>query len=152
MRIGFGYDAHRLVEGRALILGGARIAYPRGLLGHSDGDVLIHSIGDAILGASGAGDIGRHFPDTDERYKGIDSLILLKKIMKITNAKVINIDSTIVCEKPRLSEYIPQMREKISGVVGIKKELVSIKATTEEGMGFTGEGEGISAYSVVLVE
>lgn len=152
MRIGFGYDAHRLVEGRALILGGARIAYPRGLLGHSDGDVLIHSIGDAILGASGAGDIGRHFPDTDERYKGIDSLILLEKIMKITNAKVINIDSTIVCEKPRLSEYIPQMREKISGVVGIKKELVSIKATTEEGMGFTGEGEGISAYSVVLVE
>jgi len=152
MRIGFGYDAHRLVEGRALILGGARIAYPKGLLGHSDGDVLIHSIGDAILGASGAGDIGRHFPDTDERYKGIDSLILLKKIMKITDTKVINIDSTIVCEKPRLSEYIPQMREKISGVVGIKKELVSIKATTEEGMGFTGEGEGISAYSVVLIE
>jgi len=155
IKIGFGYDAHRLVEGRDLILGGVKIPYELGLLGHSDADVLSHAIGEAILGALALGDLGRHFPDTDEKYKGISSLKILSLIddmAKRENAKIIHIDSTIVAQEPKLSPYIEKMRENIADVLNINTDQISVKATTTEGLGFTGRKEGISAYAVVLME
>ncbi len=154
-RIGFGYDAHRLAEGRDLILGGVKIPYEKGLLGHSDADVLSHAIGEAILGALSLGDLGKHFPDTDKKYKDISSLKILSIInhmAKKENAKIINIDSTIVAEEPKLSGRIPKMRENISNVLNINIKQVSVKATTTEGMGFVGAKEGMTAYAVVLVD
>ena len=155
LRIGFGYDAHRLGKGRDLILGGVKIPYEKGLLGHSDADVLSHAIGEAILGALCLGDLGKHFPDTDEKYKGISSLKILSMIndmAKKENAKIIHIDSTIVAQEPKLSPYIEKMRENISDVLKINIDQVSVKATTTEGLGFTGRKKGISAYAVVLME
>ena len=155
MRIGQGYDVHRLVEGRDLVLGGVKIPYEKGLLGHSDADVLVHAVMDALLGAAGERDIGYHFPDTDERYKGASSILLLKEVMKILEAKglkPVNIDATIMAQKPKLSSYIEEMRENIAAATGLKKEFVNVKATTEEGLGFTGSGEGMSASAVCLIE
>ena len=155
MRIGHGYDVHRLVEGRKLILGGVDIPYERGLLGHSDADVLLHAISDAILGAIGEGDIGRHFPDTDPRYKGADSLKLLAHVMKLAEDKgyrLGNVDATIVAQRPKLAPHIPLMRENIAAVLGGDKDRINVKATTTEELGFAGRGEGIAAYAVVLME
>jgi 2-C-methyl-D-erythritol 2,4-cyclodiphosphate synthase len=155
LRIGFGYDAHRLAEGRDLILGGVKIPYGKGLVGHSDADVLCHAIGDAILGALSLGDLGKHFPDTDPKHKGISSLSLLSSIYDMVrreNARVVNVDSTIVAEEPKLYVYIQKMRENISAALKIKVDQVSVKATTTEGMGFAGRKEGMAAYAVVLVE
>lgn len=154
MRIGHGYDVHRLVEGRKLILGGVEIPYEKGLLGHSDADVLVHAIMDAILGAAALGDIGRHFPDTDEKFKGADSLKLLKEVKKLIELKgysLSNIDATIIAQKPKLMPYIEKMRENISKTLNINIDDINIKATTEEGLGFTGSGEGISAHAVALL-
>lgn len=154
-RIGFGYDVHRLVEGRKLTLGGITIPFERGTLGHSDGDVLIHAICDALLGSLALGDIGQHFPDTSPVYKDIDSKILLTRTIQLLNDKgwrVVNIDSTICIEKPKLAGRIEEMRNVLASVMGIMMEQVSIKATTSEKMGFTGTGEGVTAYAVVLVE
>jgi 2-C-methyl-D-erythritol 2,4-cyclodiphosphate synthase len=155
MRIGQGYDVHKLVRGRRLILGGIEVPYELGLLGHSDADVLIHAIMDALLGSAGAGDIGRHFPDNDQTYKDAVSIELLKKTISIVNASgfsIINIDTTIIAEKPKLAGYIPQMRQNIADVTGLVYSNVSIKATTTEGLGFTGRGEGIGAMAVVLLD
>ena len=154
-RIGFGYDAHRLVKGRDLILGGVKIAFDKGLLGFSDADVLSHSIGDALLGSICLGDLGKHFRETDNKYKGISSLKLLKIInekLKRKKVKILNIDSVIVAQKPKMAKYVGKMRKNMATALNIKIEQVSVKATTTEGLGFTGEGEGISAYAVVLVE
>ena len=154
-RIGFGYDAHRLAKGRDLILGGVKIPHKKGLLGHSDADVLSHAIGEAILGALSLGDLGKHFPDTDKKYKDISSLKILSIInhmAKKENAKIINIDSTIVAEEPKLSGRIPKMRENISNVLNMNVKQISVKATTTEGMGFVGAKEGMTAYAVVLVD
>lgn len=154
MHIGFGYDVHKLVIDRPLILGGITIPYELGLLGHSDADVLVHAIMDALLGAAGEGDIGKHFPDTDEKFKGISSMELLKDVKKILegkNFKINNIDSTIVAQKPKLANYIPQMVCNISSCLGVDKQKVNIKATTTEGLGFTGSGEGIAAYAVCTI-
>ena len=152
MRIGVGYDAHRLVTGRDLILGGCCIPFKMGLLGHSDADVLIHAVMDALLGAAGLGDIGRHFPDTDDKFKGCSSLVLLEAVNGIINKyKVINIDAVIIAEAPRLSGFLPQMEINIAHALNIPADDVNIKATTEEGMGFTGTGEGIAAHAVVLI-
>lgn len=151
MRIGFGYDVHKLVEERKLILGGVEIPYELGLLGHSDADVLTHALMDALLGAAALGDIGKHFPDNDPAYKGIDSLLLLAKVGEILaahNYAVNNIDTTIVAQRPKLAPYIPEMRAKIADVLHLELDKVSIKATTTEGLGFTGEGLGIAAYAV----
>ncbi len=155
MRVGFGYDVHPLVEGRPLILGGIRIPYLLGLQGHSDADVLLHAIGDALLGAIAEGDIGRHFPDTDPQYKNIQSTILLKRVMtkvREKGAHILNIDATILAEKPKLSDHIPRMVKEIADVLEIETGRINVKATTSEGLGFVGRGEGISAYVVVLVE
>lgn len=155
MRIGMGYDAHRLAKDRDLILGGVKIPHTLGLLGHSDADALLHAISDALLGAAALGDIGKHFPDTDERYKGADSLKLLEEVAKkLHNAgfSVGNIDATIVAQKPKLAPYIETMRKNIAGALSVRTEDVSVKATTEEKMGFTGAQEGISAYAVALIE
>lgn len=154
IRIGHGYDVHRLAEGRKLIIGGVEIPYEKGLLGHSDADVLLHAIADSLLGAAALGDIGCLFPDTDEKYLGADSLELLcetVKHLKNNGFSVVNIDSTIVAQAPKLKDYIPQMREKIAGACGVDISLVSVKATTEEKLGFTGEGLGISATAVALI-
>lgn len=154
VRVGFGYDVHRLVEDRKLILGGVEIPFEKGLLGHSDADVLLHAISDAVLGAIAEGDIGKHFPDTDSRWKGANSLVLLKYVIDMAKQKgfeVNNIDSTIVCQSPKLAGFIPQMVENIANAVHIPKERVNVKATTTEGLGFTGTGEGIAAYAVVTV-
>ena len=155
MRIGHGYDVHRLVEGRDLILGGGKIDYEKGLLGHSDADVLLHAVSDALLGAAGLGDIGRHFPDTDPKYKGADSLELLREVYrKITEKgfRVGNIDVTMVAQKPKLKDFIPQMQENIAAAVGVTPDRVNVKATTEEKLGFTGTGEGMSCHAVCLLE
>ncbi len=155
IRIGHGYDVHRLCEGRKLILGGVLIPFEKGLLGHSDADVLLHAIMDAMLGAAALGDIGKHFPDTDERYKGADSIELLRQvteILKENGFSVSNIDCTICAQAPKLSPFIENMRKNIASAVNVKEECVSVKATTEEGLGFTGSGEGISAHSVCLIE
>lgn len=154
MRIGQGYDVHCLVEGRRLIIGGVDIPYEKGLLGHSDADVLLHAVMDALLGAAALGDIGQHFPDSDERYKGISSIALLKKVGKILQENgymIENIDSTVIAQRPKLLPYRPQMAENIAAALGIEKEQVSVKATTEEGLGFTGTGEGISAQAIALL-
>ena len=154
MRIGQGYDVQRLVEGRKLIIGGVDIPYEKGLLGHSDADVLLHAVMDALLGAAALGDIGQHFPDSDERYKGISSIALLKKVGKILQENgymIENIDSTVIAQRPKLLPYRPQMAENIAAALGIEKEQVSVKATTEEGLGFTGTGEGISAQAIALL-
>jgi 2-C-methyl-D-erythritol 2,4-cyclodiphosphate synthase len=154
MRIGWGYDVHRLTEGRLLILGGIRIPFEKGLLGHSDADVLIQAIIDALLGAAGLGDIGRNFPDTDNAYKDIDSTVLLKKTLYLIKEKqyeIENIDSTVVAQAPKLSPYTEKMRIKLSSVLEIEPDRINIKAKTEEGLGFTGKGEGISAQAVCLL-
>jgi 2-C-methyl-D-erythritol 2,4-cyclodiphosphate synthase len=155
MRVGLGYDAHRLEEGRPLILGGVDIPHPLGLSGHSDADVLTHAIGDALLGAVGAGDLGRHFPDTDPAYRGISSLVLLERIMAVVREKgyrPVNVDAAIVAQAPRLAPHIPQMVDKLSAILGLSPGDVNIKATTTEKMGFAGREEGIAAYAVALVE
>lgn len=148
MRIGIGYDVHKFVEGRPLILSGVEISYHKGLLAHSDGDVVLHSIGDAILGAYSMGDIGTHFPDTDDRWKDVSSLLILEEIRRLTSADVEHTDCTIVCERPKLSSYIIQMRERIAEVLNISVSAVSVKATTEEGLLL--KGEGVASYSIVL--
>ncbi|NIN00801.1 MAG: 2-C-methyl-D-erythritol 2,4-cyclodiphosphate synthase [candidate division Zixibacteria bacterium] len=155
LRIGIGYDAHRLTKGRDLILGGVKIPHEKGLSGHSDADVLSHAIGEAILGALSLGDLGKHFPDTDDRYKNISSLKILSMIndlVKKEDARIINVDSTIVAEEPKLSAHIRTMRQNVSEVLQIDMDQVSVKATTTEGMGFAGKKEGIAAYAAVLVE
>lgn len=155
LRIGHGYDVHRLVEDRALILGGVSIPYEMGLLGHSDADVLTHAVMDALLGALALGDIGKHFPDSDPAYKGADSLMLLRHVAALLSAHgyvVGNVDATILAQRPKLAPYIPQMRERIATALGVDVDQISVKATTEEGLGFTGEGLGIAAHAVCLLE
>ena len=155
MRIGHGYDVHRLAEGRDLILGGVKIDYEKGLLGHSDADVLLHAVSDALLGAAGLGDIGRHFPDTDPKYKGADSLELLREVYRKISEKgfrVGNIDVTMIAQKPKLKDYISQMQENIAAAVNVSPERVNVKATTEEKLGFTGTGEGMACHAVCLLE
>ena len=155
MRVGFGYDVHALVTGRPLFLGGIEIPYLFGLQGHSDADVLLHAICDALLGAIGEGDIGKHFPDTDSQYRDIRSTVLLKRVINKIKEKgfhLLNIDTTIVAQKPKLSEFIPRMVKQIADVLEIEPGRVNVKATTTEGLGFAGRGEGIGAYAVVLVE
>ena len=155
MRIGHGYDVHKLVSGRKLILGGVDVPYAKGLLGHSDADVLLHAISDAILGAIGEGDIGRHFPDTDPAYKGADSIKLLMHVMELAVGKgyaIGNLDATIVAQRPKLAPYIPQMRENIARALNVAADRINVKATTTEELGFCGRGEGIAAYGVALLE
>ncbi len=155
MRVGLGYDAHRLVEGRPLVLGGVRIPYHLGLAGHSDADVLSHAIGDALLGAVGAGDLGTHFPDRDPAYRNISSLVLLKRIITLVKArgfKPVNVDAVVVAQEPRLAPYLEEMTANLAPILGLTPEAINLKATTTEHMGFTGRGEGIAAYAVVLVE
>jgi len=154
MRVGLGYDAHRLTAGRPLILGGVKIPYEKGLLGHSDADVLTHAIGDALLGAVGAGDLGTHFPDKDPAYKDISSLILLARIMEIVRDRgfaPVNVDATIVAQQPRLAPHFPAMQANLAPILGLTPADVNLKATTTEHLGFTGRGEGLAAYAVVLV-
>ncbi len=154
LRVGCGYDAHRLVEGRPLVLGGVSIPHAKGLLGHSDADVLVHAIIDALIGAAALGDIGRLFPPSDAAYKDISSMKLLSRVAGLLEEKgykAVNIDSTVVCEAPRLSVHIPGMVKNISGALGINADRVNVKAKTEEGMGFTGSGEGMSAHAVALL-
>lgn len=154
MRIGFGYDVHKLVEARKLILGGVVIEYGKGLAGHSDADVLVHAVMDALLGAAGAGDIGQHFPDTDQQYKDIASLDLLAKVKKILNQYgyvIGNIDTVVVAQAPRLANYMEQMKYNLSVPLEIDEDKINIKATTTEGLGFTGLGEGIAAYAIAMV-
>lgn len=155
MRIGFGYDVHRLVEDRKLILGGVEVPYEKGLLGHSDADVLVHALMDAMLGAAGMGDIGRHFPDNDDQYKGISSMILLQKVTELLTEAgymVNNIDVTVVAQRPKLAGFIPQMEQNLADVLQVATDAVNVKATTTEKLGFEGEGLGISAYAVCSVE
>ncbi len=154
MRVGMGYDVHRLVEGRELIMGGVKIPYEKGLLGHSDADVLLHAISDALLGAAALGDIGKHFPDSDPAYKGISSLILLTQVGRLLNERgylIENIDATIIAQAPKMRPYIDTMRENIAQALGILADQVNVKATTEEGLGFTGNGEGISAQAICML-
>lgn len=154
MRIGTGYDVHKLVEGRKLIIGGVEIPYEKGLLGHSDADVLVHAIMDALLGAAALGDIGKHFPDKDPKYKGADSLMLMREVRRILDEngfEIENVDSTIIAQAPKMSPHIEEMRRKIAEALGIDVSQVSVKATTEERLGFTGRGEGISAQAVALI-
>ncbi|WP_022765868.1 2-C-methyl-D-erythritol 2,4-cyclodiphosphate synthase [Butyrivibrio sp. XPD2006] len=154
MRVGMGYDVHKLVEGRNLIIGGVKIPYEKGLLGHSDADVLLHAIMDALLGAAALGDIGKHFPDTDPKYKGADSLELLKEVCKLLDANgyvVENIDATIIAQAPKMRPHIDEMRINIAHALRIEMSQVNVKATTEEGLGFTGTGEGISSQAICLL-
>lgn len=155
MRIGHGYDVHRLVSGRELIIGGENIPFEMGLLGHSDADVLLHAVCDALLGAAALGDIGRHFPDSDPRFEGIDSRILLRKTAELLRCKgyrIVNIDATVIAQRPKLAGFMEKMRENIASDCGIETDAVNIKATTEEGLGFTGKAEGIAAHAVCLIE
>ena len=155
MRIGCGYDVHRLTEGRKLILGGVEIPWERGLLGHSDADVLTHAVMDALWGAGALGDIGKHFPDTDPAYAGADSLNLLEHVVRLLGEQgfsVGNVDATILAQRPKLAPYIPDMRENLARAIGVKPSQVNVKATTEEGLGFTGAEEGIAAHAVALIE
>ena len=155
IRIGHGYDVHKLVEGRRLILGGVDIQYEKGLLGHSDADVLLHAISDSLLGAAALGDIGKHFPDTDAAYKNADSLVLLSRvndIIKSAGYQVSNIDATIIAQAPKLAPHIEQMRKNIATALAVDVDDISVKATTEERLGFTGRGEGISAHAVCIIE
>ncbi len=155
MRVGMGYDVHKLVEGRKLILGGVNIPYEKGLLGHSDADVLTHAIMDALLGAAALGDIGKHFPDTDEEYKDANSIVLLRHVKSLLDEKqyvICNIDATVIAQRPKLAPFLPDMVVTISEALGLTTNQVNIKATTEEGLGFTGTGEGISSQAVCLLE
>lgn len=155
MRIGHGYDVHRLCENRKLIIGGVEIEYEKGLLGHSDADVLLHAVSDSLLGAAAMGDIGGMFPDNDPQFKDADSLVLLKQVaqrLSESGYKTVNIDATIIAQKPKMSPHIPQMRANIASALGIGVDFVNVKATTEEKLGFTGSGEGISAHCVCLIE
>ena len=155
LRIGHGYDVHRLVEGRKLIIGGVEIPYEKGLLGHSDADVLLHAVSDALLGSAALGDIGYLFPDNDAKYEGADSLKLLAEVVKVLADKgfsIVNIDCTVIAQRPKMRPYIDGMRRNIAAACGISDEFVIVKATTEEGMGFTGAGEGIAAHAVCLTE
>ena len=155
MRIGHGYDVHRLVEGRPLILGGVNIPYEKGLLGHSDADVLLHAVSDALLGAAGLGDIGKHFPDTDPQYKGADSIQLLRIVVSRVKEKgyrISNIDVTMIAQKPKLRPHIEAMEQNIAAAAGIPADRVNVKATTEEQLGFTGTGEGMRCHAVCLLE
>ena len=155
MRIGHGYDVHKLVEDRELYLCGVKIEYEKGLLGHSDADVALHALSDALLGAAALGDIGKHFPDSDEKYKGISSITLLECVMKMLKEKghsVVNADVTIVCQRPKLAPYIARMRENVARVLEVDVDSVNVKATTTEGLGFEGEGFGISSTAVVLID
>ena len=155
MSIGHGYDVHKLVEGRDLILGGVKIPFEKGLLGHSDADVLLHAVSDSLLGAAALGDIGKHFPDTDPAYKGADSLELLRIVgEKVAEAgyRVGNIDVTMIAQRPKLKDHIPQMRANIARVLGVEISQVNVKATTEEHLGFTGDGSGMSCHAVCLLE
>ena len=155
MRIGHGYDVHKLAEGRKLILGGVHIYHNKGLLGHSDADVLTHAIMDSLLGSLALGDIGQLFPDTDPRYKGADSISLLRQVVKLIEQKgfrIVNIDATICAQKPKLAPHIPLMREKLAAAMEVELDQVSVKATTEEGLGFSGEGLGIAAHAIALIE
>ena len=154
MRVGMGYDVHRLTEGRPLIIGGVHIPYEKGLLGHSDADVLTHAVMDALLGAAALGDIGLHFPDTDEKYKGADSLALLSKVRELLdreNYVVENIDATIIAQAPKMRPHIDTMRAKLAKALGIETDRVNVKATTEEGLGFTGDGSGVAAQAIALI-
>ena len=154
-RFGMGYDVHRLVEGRKLIIGGVEIPHTLGLLGHSDADVLLHAVADALLGAAALGDIGRHFPDTDPRFEGADSMKLLAHVVELLTEKgykVGNVDATIVAQKPKMKDFIPQMNENIARVLGVESDQINVKATTEEKLGFTGTEQGISAYAVAGIE
>ena len=154
-RFGMGYDVHRLVEGRKLIIGGVEIPHTLGLLGHSDADVLLHAVADALLGAAALGDIGRHFPDTDLRFKGADSMKLLAHVVELLTEKgykVGNVDATIVAQKPKMKDFIHQMNENIARVLGVESDQINVKATTEEKLGFTGTEQGISAYAVAGIE
>ena len=154
-RFGMGYDVHRLVEGRKLILGGVDVPYEKGLLGHSDADVLLHAVSDALLGAAALGDIGKHFPDTDERFRGADSGKLLEEVVRLIRAEgyaIGNVDACVVAQAPKLLPYIPQMRENIARMLNVAVSDVNVKATTEERLGFTGSGEGMSAYAVAGIE
>ena len=154
MRIGHGYDVHRLVEGRKLILGGVEIPFEKGLLGHSDADVLAHAVMDALLGAAALGDIGKLFPDSDPAYAGADSLILLRRVAEVLAEHgygIGNVDATVLAQRPKLAPHIPEMRERLAAAMGISPGQVSVKATTEEGLGFTGTGEGIAAHAVALI-
>lgn len=155
MRIGMGYDVHRLVEERKLILGGVEIPYEKGLLGHSDADVLVHAVMDALLGAAALGDIGKHFPDTDEQYRGISSITLLKHVGKLLEEHcyvIENIDATIIAQRPKMLPHIPQMRQNMAEALRIDVDQINVKATTEEGLGFTGTGEGISSQAICLLQ
>jgi len=155
MRIGHGYDVHRLVEGRRLIIGGVEIAYEKGLLGHSDADVITHAVMDAMLGAAALGDIGKHFPDSDERYKGADSIELMRHVAALLDEKgyrTENIDCTVIAQRPKLASYIPLMKARLAQAAGIDEDCVNVKATTEEGLGFSGEGLGIACHAVALIE
>ena len=155
MRIGHGYDVHRLVEGRRCIIGGVDIPHEKGLLGHSDADVLLHAVMDAVLGAMAAGDIGGLFPDSDPAYKGADSLALTRRVAQVMNERgyhLGNIDATVIAQAPKLAPYIPAMRQNIAAAFGVDADRISVKATTEEGLGFTGTGEGIAAHAVCLLE
>ncbi len=154
-RFGMGYDVHQLTENRKLIIGGVEIPFEKGLLGHSDADVLLHAIADALLGAAALGDIGKHFPDTDARYKGISSIILLEHVGKLLHEKgysVGNVDATIVAQRPKMLPHIPQMRENIANALNVDVDRINVKATTEEHLGFTGNGQGISSYAVAGIE
>ena len=155
MRIGHGYDVHRLVEGRKLILGGVEVPYEKGLLGHSDADVLTHALMDALLGAAALGDIGKHFPDSDDRYLGADSLELLRQVVHMLEEKqyrIGNVDVTVIAQRPKLAAFIPEMKQRLAETMGIDPDRVNVKATTEEKLGFTGEGLGIAAHAVALIE
>ena len=155
MRIGHGYDVHKLVEGRDLILGGVKIEHSLGLLGHSDADVLLHAVSDALLGAAGLGDIGKHFPDTDPQYKGADSRVLLRHVVRLVlenGYRISNVDVTMIAQKPKLKDHIPQMRANIASDLGIGENRVNVKATTEEKLGFTGTEEGMACHAVCLLE
>ena len=155
LRVGHGYDVHRLVEGRALILGGVTVPFDRGLLGHSDADVLTHAVMDALLGAAALGDIGKLFPDSDEAYAGADSIALLERVTALLREhgwQVGNVDATVVAQAPKLAPYIPDMRRRLAEAMGLDVDCVSVKATTEEGLGFTGSGEGMAAHAVALIE
>ena len=155
LRVGHGYDVHRLVEGRALILGGVTVPFDRGLLGHSDADVLTHAVMDALLGAAALGDIGKLFPDSDEAYAGADSIALLERVTALLREhgwQVGNVDATVVAQAPRLAPYIPEMRRRLAEAMGLDVDCVSVKATTEERLGFTGSGEGMAAHAVALIE
>jgi 2-C-methyl-D-erythritol 2,4-cyclodiphosphate synthase len=155
MRIGHGFDVHKLVKNRKLVLGGVEIPFEKGLLGHSDADVLSHAVCDALLGATALGDIGKHFPDSDATYAGISSLLLLKQVSGLLDKKnfiIVNIDSTLILEKPKIAPYIPEMRNNIALAVGLEIEKISVKATTTEGLGYTGLGKGVAAHAIVLID